>query len=74
MKILAKCILIITLSFNCLIAVGQKYEENDVDEFYEKVELDNGTLNERGESIDFVFVLSESVKPDKFFDQPLPSR
>jgi len=52
-------LLTIILSFTCLQAVGQKYEENDIDEFYKKIDLDNETLDESGQSIDFIFVKTE---------------
>lgn len=48
-------LLTIIISFTCLRAVGQKYEEHDVDEFYKKIDLDYGTLDESGQSIDFIF-------------------
>ena len=60
-------ILILTtiLSFTCLRAVGQDYAEHDVDEFYKKIDLDYGTLDESGSSIDFIFVKTE-LKQGKY--------
>ncbi|MBP8945269.1 MAG: hypothetical protein KBG25_05110 [Paludibacteraceae bacterium] len=52
-------ILTIMLSFASFRAVGQNYEEHDVEEFYKKIDLDYGTLDERGQSIDFIFVKTE---------------
>jgi len=52
-------ILTIMLSFASFRAVGQDYEEHDVDEFYKKIDLDYGTLDESGQSIDFIFVKTE---------------
>jgi len=42
--------------FTSNISVGQDNNRYSVDEFYKKVELDNGTLDESGQSIDFIFV------------------
>ena len=36
-----------------------EYEEHDIDEFYKKIELDYGTLDEDGNEIDFVFVKTD---------------
>ena len=40
-------------------SAAQDYEEHDVDEFYKKIELDNGTLDEDGNDIDFIFVKTD---------------
>jgi len=53
------------MSFTCFRAVGQDYEEHDVDEFYKKIDLDYGTLDESGHSIDFIFVKTE-LKQGKY--------
>ena len=58
-------ILTIILSCTCLRAVGQDYEEHDIDEFYKKIDLDYGTLDESGSSIDFIFVKTE-LKQGKY--------
>lgn len=58
-------LLTIILSFTCLRAIGQEYEEHDVDEFYKKIELDYGTLDESGQSIDFIFIKTE-LKEGKY--------
>lgn len=42
-----------------LILYSQDYEEHDVEKFYEKIELETGTLDEDGAEIDFVFVETE---------------
>ena len=56
--------ILITIPFLLLasIAFGQSLDDLDsytVDEFYEKIELEYGTLDENGNSIDFVFVKTE---------------
>lgn len=52
-------LLTITLSLTCYQVFGQNYEEHDVDKFYKKIELENETLDETGQSIDFIFVKTE---------------
>jgi hypothetical protein len=58
-------ILTILLAFTCFQAIGQDYEEHDVDEFYKKIDLDYGTLDESGQSIDFIFVKTD-LKSGKY--------
>ncbi len=58
-------LLTIILSFNYTIVFGQEYEENDIDEFYKKIELENGSLDESGHRIDFIFVKTE-IKEGKY--------
>ena len=49
----------LTLFISLQNAAAQTYEEHDVDEFYKKVELDDGTLDEEGNHIDFVFIKTD---------------
>lgn len=48
------------------VSFGQEeYEEYDIDEFYKKVELEHGVLNEEGEEIDYVFK-EETMEEGKY--------
>lgn len=38
---------------------AQDYEEHSIDEIYQKIELDYGTLDENGYSIDYIFVKAD---------------
>jgi len=38
---------------------SQDYEEHEIEEFYKKIEVDSGTLDEDGDEIDFIFVETE---------------
>lgn len=38
---------------------SQEYEEYDIEEFYKKIELESGTLDQDGGDIDFIFVETE---------------
>jgi hypothetical protein len=52
-------LLIILVAVSATVAYSQKYkdwEDEDVEEFYEKVSVKNGTLDERGNRITFVLV------------------
>lgn len=47
------------------LSFGQNLEDLDsysVDEFYKKVELDNGTLDEDGDEIEYIYVKTEVDK------------
>jgi hypothetical protein len=53
------------------ISFGQNLDDLDsytVDEFYKKVELDNGTLDEDGDEIEYVYVKTELDKGDYKID------
>ena len=40
----------------------EDWEEYDIDDFYKKVDLEYGTLDEDGDEIDYVFVTTEMEK------------
>jgi len=61
--------IILLLSFILLSAFsnGQNLDDLDrytVDDFYKKVELDDGTLDEDGDEIEFIYVKTELDKGD----------
>jgi len=58
---------IILLFLFTSLSIGQNLEDLDsytVDEFYKKVELDRGTLDEDGNEIEYVYVKTELDKGD----------
>jgi len=62
--------IIIFFLFTCL-SFGQNLEDLDsytVDEFYKKVELDRGTLDEDGDEIEYVYVKTELDNGDYKID------
>jgi hypothetical protein len=62
--------LIVFFLFTC-ISFGQNLEDLDsytVDEFYKKVELDRGTLDEDGDEIEYVYVKTELDSGDYKID------
>ncbi len=58
-----KILILLTLGIvQVSIMNAQSYKDWDdygIEEFYEKVDVESGTLNEEGEEIDFVFVTTE---------------
>ncbi len=60
-----KILLTLILAFASNILSAQKFEEFDIDEFYKKVELDAETLDEDGNTIEFIYVKSE-LKQGKY--------
>ncbi|MFC3414771.1 hypothetical protein [Algoriphagus hitonicola] len=55
MRVIIAILILITPT----ISYSQDYEEHDVEEFYKKIELESGTLDEDGDEIDFIFVETE---------------
>ena len=55
MRVIIAILILITPTFS----YSQDYEEHDVEEFYKKIELESGTLDEDGDEIDFIFVETE---------------
>ncbi len=55
MRVIIAILILITPT----ISYSQEYEEHDVEEFYKKIELESGTLDEDGDEIDFIFVETE---------------
>jgi hypothetical protein len=51
-----KTAIAILISIIPIIACSQKYEVNDIDEFYKKVEFESGSLDENGDRIDYIFI------------------
>jgi spore germination protein GerM len=47
------------------IVYSQNFEDHDIDQFYKKVELEDGILNEEGEEIDFILT-KESMEDGKY--------
>ena len=54
-----KVIISILLLIMPIVFFSQEYEEHEVEEFYEKIEVDDGTLDEDGDEIDFIFVQTD---------------
>lgn len=44
---------------------AQDFEEHEIDQFYKKVELEDGILNEEGEEIDFILT-KEAMEDGKY--------
>ena len=68
MKKILFTLLFISLS---IISHGQKLEDLDsykVDEFYKKIELDYGTLDKNGYTIDYIYVKTKLDKGDYKID------
>jgi len=66
-----KTLLFLTFSVLSTISFGQNLDDLDsytVDEFYKKVELDYGTLDEDGDEIEYVYVKTEVDKGDYKID------
>lgn len=62
-----KTILLFSFILLTTISYGQNLDDLDsytVDEFYKKVELDDGTLDEDGEEIEYVYEKTELDKGD----------
>ena len=54
-----KAITVLLTFITPLISYSQSYEEHDIEEFYKKIELESGTLDENGSDINFIFVKTE---------------
>lgn len=66
-----KSILLLAFIIISTISYGQNLEDLDshtVDEFYKKVELDYGTLDEDGDEIEYVYVKTKLDKGDYKID------
>jgi hypothetical protein len=62
-----KTLLFLSILTIPLISFGQNLDELDdytVDEFYKKIELDYGTLDEDGDEIEYVYIKTELDKGD----------
>src|SRR5690606_14067211 len=62
-----KSLLILIFTIVSTISYGQNLDDLDnytVDEFYKKVVLDDGTLDENGDEIEYVYVKTELEKGD----------
>jgi hypothetical protein len=42
-----------------LASLSQNFEEYDIEQFYQKIDLESGTLDQDGQPIDFIFVETE---------------
>ena len=51
--------IVIALLIIPLHSLSQTLEEYDIEGFYQKIEVESGTLDEEGDEIDFVFVESD---------------
>ncbi|WP_027127245.1 hypothetical protein [Gelidibacter mesophilus] len=66
-----KTILFLTFAIISTLSFGQNLDDLDsytVDEFYKKVELDYGTLDEDGNEIEYIYVKTEVDKGDYKID------
>ncbi|NLP59427.1 hypothetical protein [Lutibacter sp. B1] len=66
-----KTIIFLTFAIISTISFGQNLDDLDsytVDEFYKKVELDYGTLDEDGNEIEYVYVKTKVDKGDYKID------
>jgi len=64
---MSKLIFNITFLLTAVFSYGQNLDELDnysVEEFYKKVDLDYGTLDDQGEEIDYIYVKTEVDEGD----------